>query len=170
MGSCISMSGDSTKILPIGTNEKIEENPMENTNHDNSCIMCADSCDMKINLRCNHSFHAKCIVKWWANFPDNGMCCPMCRQQTHDKCFLEIAISDQTPYGYYRSDCFHMKPVIFRRGKITDDVETKIVCLPTKEARDIALYGFIKYLQMQDIQTHNQYEIQLRQATSTMVP
>lgn len=158
MGGCISSPWMvDTKVYPVApipiplSAPQHHHLPLDTELHqndeDNKCIICDGECTPKIVLDCKHIFHAECIVKWWGNFPGNGLCCPLCRQKTYNKCYFEITEDEQLPCGYYRHDCIHTEPIIFRR-KILIPSKTRIVCLPTKDARDIALYGFMTYLAM----------------------
>ena len=51
------------------------------------CPICLDNInniDQSYNLDCNHSFHTKCIVKW---FRSNNKTCPICRDMPKENNF-----------------------------------------------------------------------------------
>lgn len=53
----------------------------------NTCSICIDKINKdKITLKCNHTFHKKCIFEWInTNYENNNIpCCPVCRNYIYD--------------------------------------------------------------------------------------
>ena len=60
-------------------------------NHQNDmCAICLEKInDSDINLKCNHNYHSKCIIKW-IKLENN---CPICRNIINNDKQLEILLT-----------------------------------------------------------------------------
>ena len=74
--------------------EKAKEKVKEDNLHDN-CAICMDKIVTNTNiliLRCNHSFHYKCIGEWLTSSDS----CPVCRKSTEETEISSIKFIDNT--------------------------------------------------------------------------
>lgn len=88
--SIILKTKNSKKLKHLGKYQKIKE---FDEIIDDTCSICFDT--YKINQykrklnNCNHTFHKKCIDKWFKKNIDN-MTCPICRHNYNKKIILDI--------------------------------------------------------------------------------
>jgi len=131
MGSCI--SHQPLALVPTDSDPEPD------------CFLCYQSTTCLLPLRCGHTACAECLAKWWCRNPHNGLLCPFCRQKSYE-CFLEISAVGNKPVGYYRQDAENGLPMIFRKAE--PDEKTKFVRLPEVTSRDMALFGCLEYMRI----------------------
>ena len=83
----------------------------------NECLICLmDITNDEFILKCNHHFHADCIIQW---FKDSDTC-PLCRESIINKNTKKIITNTNTLHRrvYYCYNCgsrtYEMTPITFR--------------------------------------------------------
>jgi hypothetical protein len=90
---------DDTMCLDISNNLFQETNRSDDStgDDDNLCVICLESNEKRrnITLQCDHTYHARCIIKWLLQQDSNNhqTSCPFCKQSCDNDELIKDIIS-----------------------------------------------------------------------------